>query len=155
MRVRFALVVLLLAVPPAHACDLIYPEGYVAPTSEELISQSEAAFVGHVVGYRIDDGTIIEHDINCSGFEGPDNCWELRQTIVTAILAVDVDIRGMNGQALFEDDRSADSGADCGNDYAQDTVYLVTGFGPTLLAALPDQTTVAAWRALPLVGIAR
>lgn len=152
MRIWLGPFLLAFAAQPALACDLVYPDGYVAPTREQLISRSEAAFVGHVVAYRLDDGTTIERDIDCPG---PDSCWERRQAIVTAILAVDIDIRGMNGQKLFEDDRSADSGADCGNDYAEGTVYLVTGFGPTWLAAPPDEATVAAWQALPPVRVSR
>jgi hypothetical protein len=138
------------AATPAAGCDLYYPPDYVAPTNEELISVSRAAFVGHVVGYRLNDGSVIDRDIECeANFQDFRSCWDKRDTIVSAILSVDIDVRGMGLRKLFEDDRSAEPGADCGNYYADDTVFLVTGFGPEPLAGMPSAATIEGWRSLP------
>lgn len=151
MRSCAILAILAFVSVPATACDITYPADYVAPP-EELISQSEAAFVGHVVGYRLDDGSLIEKDVDCEALRSADDfkaCWEKRGTIVSAILSVDIDIRGMNGQQLFEDDRSAEPAADCGNYYADDTIFLVTGFGPQPLKELPSRAAIQKWQSLP------
>jgi hypothetical protein len=140
---------LALATVPAAGCDIFYPADYVPSTSEELISQSRAAFIGHVIAYRLDDGSTIPRDIDCSMDADFESCWDRRNTIVSAILSVDIDIRGMGGQLLFEDDRSAEPGADCGNYYADDTLFLVTGFGPDVLNEMPSKAMIESWRSLP------
>lgn len=155
-RTGVVLAAIAFAAAPAVGCDIIYPANYVAPTNEQLISKSKAAFVGHVVGYRLDDGSTIEKDIDCEKLsfgEDWDRCWEERGKIVSAILSVDVEIRGMNGMGLFEDDRSPEPGADCGNYYADNTVFLVTGFGPQPLDGMPTEITIENWRSLPEVRV--
>src|SRR5690348_15466804 len=95
-RIRTAFVALALAGVAAHgqACDISYPDDYVEPTVDQLVAGSDFAFVGRVVGYRFDDGSILEHDITCDDVSGDDfnACWERRWRIVNAILSVDVPI---------------------------------------------------------------
>lgn len=149
------LALLVLSLPwgtPAAACDLIYPDNYVAPTNEENISHSKQAFIGHVIGYRLNDGSVIKRDIVCDvgniSMEERDRCWAKQDEMISAILSVDVDLRGMEGQKLFEDDKSSDPGADCGNYYADDAYFLVTAAGPEGLGEMPPDETIKRWKTL-------
>lgn len=159
--IRTAILALTLAAATAagQACDIIYPENYVPPTVEQLVAGS-FAFIGRVVGYRFDDGSILEHDITCSDVSRDDflACWDQRLRIVNAILSVEAPIRGIT-QPLFEDTTSAEGGADCGNEFGEGGLYLITdymggeivtaGHLATRLEALPSQEQLAAWRASP------
>ncbi len=133
------------------ACNLIYPEDYVPPTPAELVARSDVALVGRVVAYRFDDGSLLEHDITCEGLgnEAFHACWDQRVRIVTAILSVEFPIRGIGGQPLFEDVTSAEGGADCGNQYDEGELYLVTDYLATQLTEVPDAEEIALWRSLP------
>jgi hypothetical protein len=161
VRTLLAAVVLAGGVQASRACDVYYPEDFVWPTPADLVRGSTFAFVGRVVGYRFDDGSILEQDITCEGVSGEDffRCWDERQRIVNAILSVEEPIRGMGDQALFEDTTSAESGADCGNQYEDGGYYLVTDYAggivvvarylATPLSGAPSEADLRSWRSLP------
>jgi hypothetical protein len=108
------------------------------------------AFVGKVVGLRTDSGEIIEQDYDCSSAEDFGRCFqELALSVNTAILSVDLPIRGVAQGTLLEADRSPDSGADCGQDYDVGAHYLWTDHGIMDLPDAPSAEEIAAWRAIP------
>lgn len=160
IRTALAALAIVGATASGWACDIFYPEDYVEPTADQLVAGSDFAFVGRVVGYRFDDGSILEHDITCNVANDDDfeACWQERYRIVNAILSIDEPLRGIGNQARFEDTTSAEGGADCGNQYEEGAWYLVTDFMggkivvarylATRLDAAPTAEQLATWRAL-------
>jgi hypothetical protein len=159
LRVLVVLLTLGCLANSALACDLVYDPKYVEPTKDQLIEQSERAFVGRVVAFRRDDGKIQKHDVVCDhagDFSGEEfsRCWDKRLTLITAILQAEEPIRGFAKGELFEISRSADAGADCGNNFDEGTYYLVMvgaplHFIPDYFDTMPTADKLAHWRSLP------
>ena len=107
--VIIAVAIASLAATPTVGCDLV--PGYTLPTVEELVAQSQTAFLGTVVALRRRNGEITTDLPPECGERDPDApCWqgfwerwnEYNDDTVTALVNVDEALRGTEENRLFE-----------------------------------------------------
>jgi len=125
----------IIALSTADATACVLAKGWVAPTVEQLIEQSDRAFIGTVLALRGDDGVpVADHP--------GDGKSEL-----SAIFRVDVAIRGVTPGQLIEVPQGTDS---CSPIFRTNERWMFPGsFGPDWVRELPSAEKINAWRRLP------
>lgn len=137
------------------ACQLVFPDGYIEPTTEEYIVESRIAFWGTVIGLRRTDGELIYESIDCydQGADAtPDGVAECEanyddSAMITGILRVDEAIRGIESGGLYELRRGEGGGA-CDHYLQVGEHWLVTDQDVRWLSDKPLLEEIKAWRAL-------
>lgn len=155
MRIFVASLILLATAGSIPACQLVYPDGYVEPTTEEYIVASRVAFWGTVIGLRGTDGEVIYEAIDCydqgaaatpEGVAACETAYDDR-AMITGILRVDEAIRGIESGALYELRRGEGGGA-CDHYLQVGEQLLVTDRNVRWLFDAPSSEDIEAWRAL-------
>lgn len=155
VRIFVATVILLATAGSIPACQLIYPDGYVEPTTEDYIVASRVAFWGTVIGLRGTDGEVTYEAIDCydqgadATPEGVAACEAVYDdsAMITGIVRVDKAIRGIESGALYELRRGEGGGA-CDHHLQVGEQWLVTDRDVRWLLDAPSSEDIKAWRAL-------